>query len=171
MQWVETVALQRRHLPARKAAVNMSENSIQDLLREIGLAIEQRHGRSTASTATSTKELTEFDSVIRHSRLNVPIDPAKTAQTFLSKKYSRIHRAICRSKRRREKLLVSDEATFVAAVVDILPGLTLGVPIVTLATLLARIGIKRLCDGNPFEDLESDFATGTSSLPSAKTKN
>jgi hypothetical protein len=74
----------------------------------------------------------------------------KSARTFLARRYRRIHFAICGNAEQRQKILQCDEASVVTVLADCLAPFFTGVPIFTVANLIARVGIKRLCEGNPF---------------------
>lgn len=61
-----------------------------------------------------------------------------------------IHAAICGDPTQRQKILQCDEASIEVVLADCIEPVLVGVPIFTVANLLARIGDKRLCEGNPF---------------------
>ena len=73
------------------------------------------------------------------------------AVDHLSRSYGKLRDALCAKRDRRKKILEADETTAVTLIADFLNPLTLGFPVLTLSTLVGRIGIKRLCAGNPFQ--------------------
>ena len=77
--------------------------------------------------------------------------PVTMARHFLSTHYDQIHNSLCSNSEQRKRILACDEATASTLIVDLINPLALGVPVLTLAMLLARIGLTRLCASNPFD--------------------
>lgn len=72
------------------------------------------------------------------------------AKEFLSKRYDQIHKVVCSRRKGLESVLLSDEATVVAAIMDAFGTSIAGVPTATVSQIVVKIGFKRFCGKNPF---------------------
>jgi hypothetical protein len=131
-----------------------ANTGLEELYHELGSYLEVRDDRSASATLHSRHSRNMISDVTFE--LPVPTQSQnrerriKSAQTFLSRRYRRIHTAICGNAVQRQKILQCDEASVVTVLADCLTPVLAGFPVFTVANLIARIGIKRLCDGNPF---------------------
>jgi hypothetical protein len=73
------------------------------------------------------------------------------ARRWLRQKLATLHPAICGSEVVKQVLESSDRVALITAVADVIAGLIVGVSPVTVAAILTKLGLKRLCSGEGVE--------------------
>mgnify|MGYP001394473974 CR=1 FL=1 len=124
-----------------------TERSEDDLLQEIGEALLFTPD-GQLELRKNPRQFAEPGTIYNWT----PLAFSVIAKQALARRYQQMHMALCGNAERRQKILGSDESAVAALVADALMPLAMGFPVLTLSTLIAKIGLRRFCGSNPFTD-------------------